>query len=136
MSRDFWKDIDWFKPSEFDSPDKPGSGYANMDEQFIRRLNQLRSLLRRPLKVTSGYRTPDHNEKVSPATGRTGPHTTGKAVDLQVCAEDAFHVLELALALGFTGVGLNQKGPLMSRFIHLDLIAGNPDIPRPRVWTY
>ena len=36
-----------------------------------------------PLQITSAYRCPDHNDKVS-STGPSGPHTTGYAVDIHV----------------------------------------------------
>ena len=36
-----------------------------------------------PLTITSAYRCPDHNSKVS-STGSSGPHTSGYAVDIHV----------------------------------------------------
>jgi uncharacterized protein YcbK (DUF882 family) len=71
-----------------------------------------------PITVSSGYRCPDHNERVNPRTGRTGPHTKGIALDL-LCPQglkmDEFHGICLALnPLG--GVGFyRRKG-----FIHVD----------------
>ena len=118
-----WDNIHHFKRSEFVC--KCGCGQAEMDAAFIRKLETLRNELRFPLRVTSGYRCPDHNEKVS-STGRTGPHTTGKAADLALSYNGARKALTLISEL-FNGVGLNQKGE--SRFIHVD------DLTR-RIWTY
>lgn len=128
----FWKDIRHFKPAEFDSPDAPGSGLKRMDEAFIRRIDELRHRLGEPVIITSGYRTPAYNMKVS-STGADGPHTTGKAADILCHGTKAFEVLRLAMGLGFTGIGLKQSGPHSSRFIHIDMIESNI---RPWVWTY
>jgi hypothetical protein len=68
-------------------------------------------------------------------TGFDGPHTTGKAADILVYGEDALLLLKLALARGFTGIGISQKGDIHSRFIHLDILA-QPDYPRPFLWSY
>jgi hypothetical protein len=38
--------------------------------------------------------------------------------------------------LGFTGIGIKQKGPGLSRFVHLDMILPAGRHPRPRLWSY
>jgi len=43
-------------------------------------------------------------------------------------------VLREALILGFTGIGINQKGT--GRFLHLDLLPNLLLHPRPTVWSY
>ena len=48
--------------------------------------------------------------------------------------EDALKLLELAIKLGFTGFGINQKGS--SRFIHLDTLENSSARPRPTIWSY
>ena len=65
---------------------------------------------------------------------RKRAHTTGKAADIAVSREDAFHLLSLALSKGFTGIGVQQKGS--GRFIHLDTIENSEGRPRPTVWSY
>lgn len=108
-------------------------GFVEVPE-FLDRLQALRTAYARPLAVTSGYRCPEHNARVS-GTGRTGPHTTGRAVDLAVRGAEAYKLLLLAFEHGFTGLGINQKGA--SRFLHLDdLPEGEPAAPRPTVWSY
>lgn len=103
-----------------------------MEASFLYRLEKLRKRLGMPLIVTSAYRCADHNAKVS-KTGKTGPHTTGQAVDLLISGEDAYRIVKVATKLGFTGIGVSQKGTWSSRFIHVDDIAG---IGRPRIWSY
>ncbi|MEO5330361.1 MAG: D-Ala-D-Ala carboxypeptidase family metallohydrolase, partial [Magnetococcus sp. THC-1_WYH] len=52
------------------------------------RLENLRREFNRPMPVSSGYRCPMHNARVS-KTGFSGPHTTGQAVDIVISGEDA-----------------------------------------------
>jgi uncharacterized protein YcbK (DUF882 family) len=101
---------------------------------LMNRLQELRERLGRPLPVSSGYRSPGYNAAIS-RTGFDGPHTTGMAVDVSVYGETAFNLIEASLALGFTGLGIRQKGPHASRFIHLDCLSCQR-APRPRVWSY
>src|SRR5690606_7476037 len=85
-----------------------GCGRAEMNPTFLAALDRLRERYGKPLVVTSGYRCPSYNSKVS-STGPTGPHTTGKAADLRVDRGDAYRLLKLALDAGFTGIGVQQK---------------------------
>jgi zinc D-Ala-D-Ala carboxypeptidase len=104
-----------------------------IDHAFVTDLDDLRHHLGFPLAISSGYRCPEYNSKVS-STGRTGPHTTGRAVDIAVSHARAYEVLQAALMMRFTGIGINQKGG--SRFIHLDDLPDAPGQPRPTVWSY
>ena len=119
-----------FTDKELSSPD---TGSHDMSDIFMVRLEKLRTILGRSFVVTSGYRTPSHNNKVS-HTGLTGPHTTGRAIDISVANwyEDVFTLVAAAMKLGFTGIGLNLKGEQSGRFVHLDDLKDN----RPRIWTY
>ena len=102
---------------------------------FMDRLQGLRTQLGKPLLVSSAYRDPSYNAKIS-KTGRSGPHTTGRAIDLLVWGERAYHVNGLAYAVGFTGIGPHQKGPHNQRFIHLDDLEPMLNEHRPNIWTY
>lgn len=108
-------------------------GRADMDPAFLERLQTIRTIVNEPLIVSSGYRSPEHNDRVS-STGRDGPHTTGRAVDLAVSHGLAHKVIAAALATGITGLGVNQKG--RGRFLHLDDLPEAPGRPRPTVWSY
>lgn len=104
---------------------------SEMSESFMRKMDVIRELCGFPLIVTSAYRCPAYNAKVS-STGENGPHTTGHAIDIKVSHEQAFIFLKIALAQKMTGVGVQQKGA--SRFIHVDDLAA--PYPRPRIWSY
>lgn len=101
-----------------------------MHPDFLDDLQALRTAFGAAMPVTSGYRCPEHNAKIS-KTGPTGPHTTGRAVDIGLGGASALVLVKLALEHGFTGLGVNQKG--VGRFIHLDKII---DGPRPNIWSY
>ena len=109
-----------------------GCGQCQMDAAFMARLEQLRRAFGKPMRLSSAYRCPDYNARIS-HTGKTGPHTTGRAVDVLVSGEDAYRLVQLALEHGFTGIGISQKGPHEKRFIHLDDLDGTT---RPWVWSY
>ena len=110
----------------------PCCGQSKMDLDFIDKLEQLRAAFNAPMRLSSAYRCPAHNEQVS-HTGKRGPHTTGKAVDVLVSGQNAHRLLTLALELGFTGIGISQKGEHGKRFVHLDMLEGQT---RPWVWSY
>lgn len=123
-----------FTRNEFACKGNDCCGNSNLiEDSFIDLLDELREQCGFALPVTSGYRCPVHNSKVS-HTGLTGPHTTGRAADLGVRGERAYRVVELAIRMGFTGIGLNQKGA--SRFVHLDDLPNAPGQPRPVCWSY
>jgi hypothetical protein len=54
-----------------------------------------------PMKVTSGYRCPQHPIEAKKA--RPGAHASGQAVDIGVQGSDAHTLLRMALEAGFTG---------------------------------
>lgn len=103
-------------------------GQMGMDPGFMNRLEQLRVIYAKPMIITSAYRCPAYNSKIS-TTGKNGPHTTGMAVDILVCGYEAWELLYAAIGHGFAGYGLKQHGKHSKRFIHLDLL-------QPRLWTY
>lgn len=121
----------YFKSSEFACKH---CGANHMQDAFLLLLDELRHRYGAPLVISSGYRCPEHNARVS-STGLAGPHTTGCAADIQVARTEAFKVLRLALEMvEFTGVGIAQKGA--ARFIHLDTLPPAAGQPRPTVWSY
>lgn len=104
-------------------------GKVEMRPQFLERLQALRNAYGRPMQITSGYRCPDHPiEKAKPTPGA---HASGCAADVAVHGAQAHDLLRLALPMGFTGIGVQQRGD--KRFIHLDTLTGEN---RPTVWSY
>lgn len=115
----------YFKHSEFDSPDQPGSG-AKMSQELLDMLDELRHRLGFPLTVNSGYRTESHNWKVGGKPSSS--HLKGLAVDLSAKGGSVkYAILKEALAMGFTRIGIGQN------FIHLDI---DESLPQEVVWTY
>jgi len=119
----------YFKQSEFVCSH---TGDVEMDQNFLDKLNELRGLFGKSLIVTSGYRSPLHPIEAKKKT--PGAHTSGQAVDLAVRGADAYKLLEIALSLKFSGIGIAQKGS--GRFIHLDTLITSGTRPRPTVWSY
>jgi zinc D-Ala-D-Ala carboxypeptidase len=100
---------------------------------FMDKVERLRVKCGFPLPVTCGARCTKHNDSVS-HTGTDGPHTTGRAIDFGVQGQQALQVIRYALELGFTGIGLNQKGA--GRFVHIDDLPNTMGQPRPWCWSY
>ena len=103
--------------------------------EFLDRLQKMRTIFGAPIKISSGYRSPEYNAKVS-TTGNDGPHTYGRAVDIIIFGDKALKLINIAIDLGFTGVGISQKGDVNNRFIHLDDLTNDIHKPRPWLWSY
>lgn len=109
-----------------------GKGQGDMNGDFMAKLVLMRRNSGVPMNVTSAIRCPNHNNIVS-STGFDGPHTTGRAVDVKIYGERALIIIEHAIKVGMTGIGIKQKGSREERFIHIDdLLFG----PRPWIWSY
>ncbi len=122
---------------EFFSEDElrcKGCGKALMDDGFMKQLVELRRAYGKPMVISSGYRDADYNRKIKGAPNSA--HLYGKAVDVRVVGQDAYTLVKMALAAGFTGIGIKQHGPLDHRFIHLDTMNEQENIPRPMIWSY
>ena len=87
------------------------------------------------LQVNRGASCAAHNAKVA-TTGSDGPHTFGEAVDIGVSGARARQLAGEMIRLGFTGIGISQKGPHEKRFIHGDTLDDRPGHPRPWMWSY
>jgi zinc D-Ala-D-Ala carboxypeptidase len=121
-----WSDYPNFSAQEFNCSH---CGQNEMKPEFMAKLQKLRETYGAPMKVTSGYRCPQHPIEVKKA--RPGAHASGQAVDIGVQGSDAHTLLRMALEAGFTGIGVQQKGT--GRFLHLDTLEGDL---RPTVWSY
>lgn len=123
--------IDWamfpnFTKKEFDCTH---CGANQMTPSFMAKLQALRSRYGKAMRITSGFRCAQHPIEAKKA--KPGSHASGCACDIAVEGQDAYRLLQLAFPLGFTGIGVQQKGT--GRFIHLDTLN---DPPRPNVWSY
>jgi uncharacterized protein YcbK (DUF882 family) len=119
-----WEQFKNFSENEFRC--KCGCGKALMQQGFMEKLQELRTAYGKPMVISSGYRCPKH--PVEAKKSAPGTHSEGLACDVAVLGADAHQLLKLAMAMGFTGIGVNQKGA--GRFLHLDTRQG------AMVWSY
>jgi zinc D-Ala-D-Ala carboxypeptidase len=120
-----WSDYPNFSAQEFDCSH---CGQNEMNPEFMERLQKARDIFG-PMRISSGYRCAKHPLEAKKA--RPGAHASGHAADVAVRGEEAHRLLKIALEVGFTGIGVQQKGE--GRFIHLDDL--DNDL-RPTVWSY
>ena len=124
--------MDWslyvnFSAKEFDCQH---CGKNEMQPEFMGKLQALRMRYGKPMKITSGYRCPEH--PIEAKKEKPGAHASGLACDVGVNGQQAYELMKDAFALGFTGIGVSQKGS-GPRFIHLDMLE---ETPRPNIWSY
>ena len=103
-----------FHRNEFDSPDNPGSGSA-MHSETLEMLDRARELAGLPFVITSGYRTPDHNESVGGVD--ESAHTRGYAADISIKDMDDGDVTKVIAACSIAGFRRIGKA---DSFIHVD----------------
>jgi len=125
-----WDELENIEPEEFQCS---CCGADGMDEGFMWLLQALRTDFGKGMTITSGYRCENHPVEAAKSGNNTSPHRTGKAADILCRGTDAYEILNLALAYGFTGIGVSQKGE--GRFLHLDTLDGE-DRLRPWIWSY
>ena len=114
-----------FKITEFASPDEPGSGFY-MDKDFVCLLDKARDLAGIPFKITSGFRSKEHNKKVGGIENSS--HLRGLAVDIYTPdSKSRFLIIDSLLRVGLTRIGVGRN------FIHVDAdTSKSPNV----VWTY
>ena len=115
----------FFKYSEFDSPDIIGS-YEHMSVAFLNKLTEARKIAAIGFKITSGYRSPEHNQKVGGVQGSS--HTRGCAVDIYApTSRQKYIIINSLLQAGFNRIGIAKN------FIHVDNDATKTE---DVIWTY
>ena len=105
-----------------------GCGYVSVHSDLLDLLQIARNVLG-PITITSAYRCPDHNDKVS-STGLSGPHTTSKACDIHVSNSQHRKLLIDYFTNKVTGLGIAKT------FIHIDIISPEELSHRPNCWLY
>ena len=114
----------YFTLDEFDCPSLLNSG-KNMDTNFLTKLEEAREIAGVPFKITSGYRTKEHNEEVGGVPNSS--HLIGVAADVSVSSgHDRYVILNALIRAGFKRIGVAKT------FIHCDTDDSKPN----SVWTY
>ena len=104
-------------------------GELKIDEELMDLIQDARETLG-PLRITSGYRCSEHNNNIS-STGPTGPHTTGKALDIATSNSQQRKELIDYFATKVSGLGIAKS------FIHIDLLTSEDGFDaRPNSWIY
>ena len=94
-------------------------------------LQELKDQMQGPLRVCIGRRSDHHNDRVPTAKNKkNGVHTLGQASNILISGERAMLLFEKARLVGFSEIGLSQKGKYTSRFIHFDTL------PRKALFRY
>ena len=107
---------------------KCGCGFApTHDDNFMRMLQRLRDKLG-PLPINSAARCESHNK--AEGGHHASFHMQAVAADIRVFGPRALALVDEARRLGFSGVGIAQKGNKNKRFIHLDIGS------RSALWSY
>lgn len=83
-----------------------------IDLDHVARLEEIRAVIGKPFKITSGYRCPSYNRKIGGA--KKSQHMEGVATDIQIGGVTPKELADVADAMGFGGVGRYRT------FTHLD----------------
>ena len=106
--------LKYFNLSEFDSPDVKGSG-SNMDYEFLKLLDVVREKFGKPMKINSGYRTEEHNDKIGGVKNSSHTKIPCKAVDVAISSSaDRWKFIKICNEVGITRIGIGNT------FIHID----------------
>lgn len=124
-----WNKYPNFSKDEFDCKE---TGENKMHPALLDTLQDIRTMLNKPMIITSGFRSIRHSlerNKTHP-----GEHSLGLAADILVQGEDALNLVRVALANGIDRIGVNQKGN--SRYIHLGMADKFFDRFPKFIWSY
>ena len=101
-----------FHESEFADP---ATGEVKVDSRLVSRLEQMRQEIGRPINITSGYRSPEHNANL-PGAATNSQHMYGKAADITVDGMSPREVAKIAEKyFGDGGIGV------YSGHVHVDV---------------
>ena len=81
---------------------------------LVRYLQQIRDWAGASITVSSGYRTPSHNEEVGGSD--TSKHMLGKAADIYCSTKTPLELAQRAETLGMTGIEWNP----VKHYTHVD----------------
>ena len=92
-----------------------GTGQLKIDSRLAQGLQQMRDMIGKPIRITSGYRAPEYNATLSGAAPNSR-HTTGEAADIVVDGMSPQQVAQYAeKVFGDGGIGV------YSGHVHVDV---------------
>ena len=119
MSRDSTRQLSPnFKVREFACK---GSDVVLLDDELVVLLQCIREHFGKPVYITSGYRTPEHNAEVGGS--KSSQHLLGRAADIRVAGVSVEDVAAYAESLmpGWGGVGRYPvKAGRATGWVHVD----------------
>lgn len=115
-----WDKYRYFSKEEFDCQETDEN---EMKDEFIARLSILREKYGKPMRITSGYRSPMHS--IEKRKDQPGTHAQGIAADIYCTGPDKYKLVKLAFECGFSGIGIDKN------FVHLDISRN-----RFAIWSY
>lgn len=124
--------MQYFNISEFDSPDKEGSG-ESMEPSFLAMLEGARGVAEGLdpsvfFRVTSGFRTLGYNKEIGGVDGSS--HVKGMAADIDISWMDDKQFAATMVALGIAG--FRRVGLKRGKFVHVDNDPNKPVV----TWGY
>ncbi len=116
--------LNYFKEKEFTCEGE--IVFDKMNELLLQKLDNARGFAGIPFKITSSFRSADHNKKVGGKPNSA--HTKGLAVDI-ACNDSRSRmiIIESLLVAGFDRIGIAND------FIHADC---DSSLPQNVIWTY
>ena len=98
---------------------RDGSTLILIDKRLSEGLQRMRDDIKKPITITSAFRTPEHNKAIGGAqpsqTSEGSQHLFGKAADIVVAGMTPAQVAAVARRHGFTGIGTYRT------FTHVDV---------------
>ena len=125
MSKAQWDKYPNFPKEEFDCK---VTGENNMQHEFMEKLQRIRNVYGKAMKVTSGFRSVKHPVEAR-KTHSNGEHTQGYCADIYCDnSADRYTLISLALTNGVTRIGVAKN------FLHLGI--GGKGLPNNVIWDY
>ena len=106
-----------FQSTEFDCHGDNCCNKTLIDPKLVELLQTIREHYNKPITITSAYRCPTHNSKVSKA--KNSYHTKGQAADFTVSGVKPREVAQYAESIGIKGIGLYETKS-DGNFVHID----------------
>jgi len=120
-----WELYPNFSKEEFDCKH---TGENNMQHEFMKKLQQVREVFNKPMRVTSGFRSVKHPIEAR-KTHSNGEHTQGTCADIYCDnGTDRYRLISIALDCGITRIGIAKN------FLHLGI--GGKGLPNYVIWEY